>query len=107
MLNNMELQEFKTRIQGKIFRSTVGGIEYEFIPENTLRIKNDLTRSVHYEIKKEDERFVLYHNSFFGTEPILIEIIPNTYNDRLELTLTKIFSKDFEGTWIEQTDFLD
>lgn len=99
----MTLQEFKDKIKRKIFKSTVGGIDYEFIPENTLRIKNNIASSVHYEIKEENGNFVLYHNSLLGNEPINIEIIPNEH--RLELTLTTLFSNEFEGTWIEHTDF--
>ena len=38
----MNLSEFKTQIKNKTFKST-DGTDYEFIPENTLRIKNTPT----------------------------------------------------------------
>lgn len=99
----MTLQEFKEAIKNKTFRLTDTGFLYEFIPENTLRLKDTMSHSVHYEITEQNGYFILHHNNFFGTEPIKIELIPNTSN-RLELTLTTIFSGKFVGTWIEEQD---
>ncbi|RKE77848.1 hypothetical protein [Chryseobacterium sp. AG363] len=96
----MDLNEFKTQIKNKIFQST-NGFYYQFIPENTLRLKDNPHNAVHYEIKEQNGKFVLYHNYLLGTEPIVMEITDNKLN-RLELTMTKIFSGDFIGTWIEQ-----
>ena len=99
----MTLHEFKNTIKNKTFKSTDGGFVYQFVPENTLRVKDDMSRSVQYEITEQDGKFILNHNSFFGTEPILIDVISNNSN-RLELTLTTTPSNKFIGTWIEERD---
>lgn len=97
--DNISLIELKAQIKNKTFMST-NGIYYEFIPENTLRLKDDLRTAVHYEINEEGGKFILNHSYLLGTEPILIEVINNPH--RLELTMSKYLSGDFIGTWIEQ-----
>ncbi|MCY0970273.1 hypothetical protein [Chryseobacterium wangxinyae] len=97
----MNLDEFKIRIKNKNFKST-DGTDYQFIPENTLRLKDNPTFVVQYEIKEENGKFIFFHNNLLRTpEPIHIEIIDNNCN-RLELTMTKLLSGEFIGTWIEQ-----
>ncbi|BEV04595.1 hypothetical protein [Chryseobacterium gambrini] len=96
----MNKTEFKTLIKNKTFKST-DGTDYEFVPEKTLRIKNNPQTAVHYEIEEdEDGRIYLNHNLLLGSEHILIEIINNP--DRVELTMSKLNSGEFIGTWVEQ-----
>ena len=95
----MKLEEFKALIQGKTFKSTDGGFEYRFIPENTLTVNGDMSKSVHYSITEEDSVFILNHNSMFGTEPLVIDIIST--NPPVTFGLSKQHSKEFEGTWKE------
>ncbi|WP_336959170.1 hypothetical protein [Chryseobacterium contaminans] len=95
----MNLNEFKTQIKNKTFKST-DGVDYQFISDNTLRLKNDPTTAVHYEIKEENGKLILNHSYLLGTEPILVEIINNPR--RLELTMSKLLSGEFIGTWVEQ-----
>lgn len=96
---SMNLDELKNNIKNKIFKST-DGIDYQFIPENTLRIKNNPSTAVHYEVKQENGKLILHHNYLLGSEPIIIEILKNS--NRLELSMSKAMSGEFIGTWIEQ-----
>lgn len=96
----MNKTEFKTLIKNNTFKST-DGTDYEFIPENTLRLKSNPQTAVHYEIEEaQDGELYLKHNGLLGSEPILIEIINNPM--RLELTMSKLNSGEFIGTWVEQ-----
>lgn len=96
----MNKTELKTLIKNKEFKST-DGTDYEFIPENTIRLKNNPRTAVHYEIEEtQDGKFYLKHNGLLGSEHILIEIINNPM--RLEFTMSKLNSGEFIGTWVEQ-----
>lgn len=95
----MNLQEFRNVIKDKTFHSS-DGTYFQFI-EDTLKVKNNFSQSVKYEIdRREDGKFVLHHNNLFGTEPILMDIISKD-GDKLQLSLSSIPSNKFIGTWKE------
>ena len=95
----MNINVFREKIKGRKFRSTDEGIIYRFIGDSTLQVNNSIVNSVHYSIEKVDGLWLLNHNSLFGTESLIIEILG--FESPISFSLTKRFSKEFMGTWRE------
>ena len=96
----MNANEFQLKLHNKNFKSTDGGFEYNFIPENTLQVYHDMQRSVHYTpIETDDGKYIIDHKNLLGSEPFIIEVI--SLNFPITLSLTKRFSNNFVNTWVE------
>jgi len=99
----MNLQELKERIKNKSFLSD-DEIIYQFVEEDTLKVKGSMSNMVKYNLFEDSGRLILQHNNLFGTEPLIIEV-QSENNALLKLRLTKLITNTVVGVWKEEVSY--